>query len=339
MSSALERRVGWLLPWLLVGTVVVLLAAAVVLLGRSTHTTAGAPIAVPAEGTGAPVIEMQVFVVQIDESLGTAQLLVTPRELVAGDPVTSTDHGTWRTVHPIFLTFDAAVAQDSASPREDGVFLPGRFYPPISVTARISRDPSWADNRSTLAYPFDRYAFELGSLGLYGPPDAAELTQEWEALTTIPRLMGSGDPGFDVVAEPSGDMPNSLRFTAMRTPGDIVYALAIMALILASAWLTAFMTRTIARRPRPGANPVRPPTMQGLVWAAAVTFTMIQIRDNYPSEPPIGIAADYVVLMPSLAATLVASYLVLKAWADRPDYDSTGSPIQPEQTVSADEPL
>ena len=54
-------------------------------------------------------------------------------------------------------------------------------------------------------------------------------------------------------------------------------------------------------------------------------FTAIQIRDNYPGSPPIGIAADFAVVVPALVGSVAVAAVLLHEWLNRQDFDTTGS--------------
>jgi hypothetical protein len=64
----------------------------------------------------------------------------------------------------------------------------------------------------------------------------------------------------------------------------------------------------------------RPPTLSALIWSAALTFSLISLRDLFPGKPPIGIFIDKVVYFPSLLITLVCSLWMLIIWTRREDY-------------------
>lgn len=324
-----DDRLGRSLVWLLLGAVSLLLVATVAALGRPSSDDAARTPAVDT-GRQTPAFVLDVFVERIDESLGTALLSVTPRQLNASSGEGVPTPGSWQTTNPVIFSFNGSVENSWYSIDAEPVFLPGRVYQPFTVTARLVHGVDTGD-RSVLSYPFDSYTFELAAGGLYGPVGSQEPGPGWAPLAVVPRLVGSGDAEFRATAEPPGSWPSTLAFTASRTPGQIVYALAIMVVILASAALIAYMTRRISRSGSKASVPVRPATMQGLVWAAALTFTMVQIRDNYPSDPPIGIAADYVVLLPALAITLTASFVVLRTWVNRSDYESSGHPLASDE--------
>jgi hypothetical protein len=64
----------------------------------------------------------------------------------------------------------------------------------------------------------------------------------------------------------------------------------------------------------------RPPSMQVLVWAAANSLGLIQIRDLLPGKPRIGIAFDIYVYFPALTGTLISTVALFVLWTRREDW-------------------
>ena len=65
----------------------------------------------------------------------------------------------------------------------------------------------------------------------------------------------------------------------------------------------------------------RPPTVSALVWAAALTFSLIQLRNLMPDSPPVGTTLDVVFYFPALLITIGGSVWILYYWIRRPDYE------------------
>ena len=64
----------------------------------------------------------------------------------------------------------------------------------------------------------------------------------------------------------------------------------------------------------------RPPTLSALTWGAALTFSMIGLRELFPGSPPLGILIDKIVYFPALLITLICSLSILIMWSYREDY-------------------
>ena len=67
-------------------------------------------------------------------------------------------------------------------------------------------------------------------------------------------------------------------------------------------------------------NRRRPPNMQALVWSAATTLGIVQLRQLYPNSPRIGISLDFIIFFPSLIATLLSSVVLTIMWVTRDDF-------------------
>lgn len=67
-------------------------------------------------------------------------------------------------------------------------------------------------------------------------------------------------------------------------------------------------------------NRQRPPTMQALVWSAATTLGIVQLRQLYPNNPRLGIILDFIIFFPSLIASLFSTILFTIMWVTRDDY-------------------
>ena len=67
-------------------------------------------------------------------------------------------------------------------------------------------------------------------------------------------------------------------------------------------------------------NRRRPPNMQALVWSAATTLGIVQLRQLYPNNPRIGISLDFIIFFPSLIASLLSSVVLTIMWVTRDDF-------------------
>jgi hypothetical protein len=106
---------------------------------------------------------------------------------------------------------------------------------------------------------------------------------------------------------------SSSIFTAQRSDSTKLLTFIILILMftaLASVTTMAFMVS--AGR--------RPPTLSALTWSAALTFSLISLRDLFPGKPPIGILIDKLIYFPALLITLICSLWILIIWTRREDY-------------------
>ena len=185
-------------------------------------------------------------------------------------------------------------------------------------------------------YPFDEY-----SLTLY--TEVSEVVEGEEgieiiALPTFEDSYTTAVPGYQVKLKKeheesffSGDIREAnfplvekaieQRVNGMAMTTAIIsrnFAVKIIAIIVAIfcliiAFSLCFMTLQIVQRDRP-------PSMQVLVWAAANSLGLIQVRDLLPGKPRIGIMFDVVVYFPALTATLLATVALFLLWAYRDDW-------------------
>ena len=92
---------------------------------------------------------------------------------------------------------------------------------------------------------------------------------------------------------------------------SVMVLLMLMLIALASA---VAITRSIYRQKRP-------PSMNLLVWLATILFAILQVRDNFPGSPPLGILIDYLVFFPVIGSLLVVGITNTHMWTNRPDWD------------------
>jgi hypothetical protein len=48
----------------------------------------------------------------------------------------------------------------------------------------------------------------------------------------------------------------------------------------------------------------RPPSLSALAWLATYLFALIQVRAEFPGEPPIGLAIDRFLTFPAIAVVM-----------------------------------
>ena len=182
-------------------------------------------------------------------------------------------------------------------------------------------------------YPFDEYSFVLYAQAGAGleDPSASPLPIFEDTYTTA-------IPGFQLILSkeneesffnPDGrgvDFPLVESAIEQRVSGLAMttaivkrnFAVKIIAMLVAIfcfiiALSLFYMTLQIMKRDRP-------PSMQVLVWAAANSLGLIQIRDLLPGKPRIGIAFDIYVYFPALTGTLISTVALFVLWTRREDW-------------------
>jgi hypothetical protein len=184
-------------------------------------------------------------------------------------------------------------------------------------------------------YPFDRYLFSLpifnvasrtGGAGtetvvddtyvsvpmrVYN--DTSELNT-WDVVV-YPISTNYRDEFQNIDAVSSGMNQGSVEFLidAKRDRYTILLVLIVCLLMVASMMSVILMGISVSLR-------YRPPTVQALVWAAALTFSLIQLRTLMPGAPPVGTTLDILFYFPALLMTIGGSIWILWHWMRRADY-------------------
>ena len=294
------------------------------------------------------ILGLQIPLRDVDEEQSFATVTVLP--IVYGDYFGFPMNNGWYPLFPINLQIDSALPQG-----DDGSnsFLfeneyQGGFDAVLDLAPGSPRDRS-----TTRWFPFDEYHFTFPVGGMYAFP----CTEEWENIECTPELIAeyrlqdptvgedgwadlplfmhpylssadtfvasmrpmafSDDWGSEFSAAQIGEQATngftSMGISVRRDATIKLAALAVALLMLATAFSVVVMAIMVASRHRP-------PTIQALVWAAALTFALLQMRNLYPSNPPLGIWLDYVVYFPALIVTMISALWILLMWARRADY-------------------
>lgn len=74
----------------------------------------------------------------------------------------------------------------------------------------------------------------------------------------------------------------------------------------------------------------RPPSMNLLLWIATVLFAILQVRTNFPGNPPIGILLDFAIVFPVLGLLLILGIVNTVYWLRRTDWDYENEPTMEE---------
>ena len=65
----------------------------------------------------------------------------------------------------------------------------------------------------------------------------------------------------------------------------------------------------------------RPPSIVGLSWLATFLFALLEVRRNYPGDPPIGVRLDGLVTFPVVALLMSLKVVNGVLWLRREDWD------------------
>lgn len=172
---------------------------------------------------------------------------------------------------------------------------------------------------SLISYPFDRYTGEF-SMILQSTESGATLPL-W--LTASPSDVSGYSISMEKVSqlEDIGDVVSAnslgygrLKFDIERSSGDIFQVLLLLFVLIVGAASGALTTLFIVLGHRP-------PSLSILAWLATYLFSLIQVRNQFPGNPPLGLTLDRYFTFPVIALVMV--FIVINAWVwlRRDDWD------------------
>ncbi|MEI7560953.1 MAG: DUF4436 family protein [Actinomycetes bacterium] len=229
---------------------------------------------------------------------------------------------------------DISIHVDSVlgnSPNNDNLYIFKKDIPNGGFDVSVDQAPG-SSVSNVSGYPFDKYQFEVPISATYFDDKGAgndlnvfpqDYTKEIDTFKVkmehvlwadSTKVVSKNDKESikSAVEEFSQGISSSI-FSAQRSDSTKLLTFIILILMLtalASVTTMAFMVS--AGR--------RPPTLSALIWSAALTFSLISLRDLFPGKPPIGILIDKVIYFPALLITLVCSLWILIIWTRREDY-------------------
>jgi hypothetical protein len=271
---------------------------------------------------------MGIFV-QITEILplkgeATARILPWPNDEYFGFRYRSG----WMPQKDISIHVDSVLG---SSPTDDNLY---RFEKDIPVGGfDVALDQAPGSSTSNISgYPFYKYKFEVPISATYlnEENDVKDLnifpqdyTKEIDTFKVRMNHVLWTDSEKIIAADNKQDLAllldelkqgiSSSVFSVQRN--DSTKLLTFIILILMLTALTS--VTTMAFMVSAGR---RPPTLSALIWSAALTFSLISLRDLFPGNPPIGILIDRIIYFPALLITLVCSLWILLIWTRREDY-------------------
>jgi hypothetical protein len=66
----------------------------------------------------------------------------------------------------------------------------------------------------------------------------------------------------------------------------------------------------------------RPPSISALAWLATYLFALIQVRAEFPGNPPVGVNNDRFFTFPVIAIIMALIVVTAISWLRREDWDS-----------------
>ena len=269
-------------------------------------------------------IFVQITEIQPLKGEATARILPWPNDEYFGFRYRSG----WMPQKDISIHVDSVLG---SSPTDDNLYKFDKDIPVGGFDVAVDQAPG-STTSNISGYPFDTYKFEVPISATYvnESDDIKDLnifpqdyTKEIDTFkvkmdhvlwTDSEKIIKAGDKqALNLLIEEFKQGISSSVFTAQRN--DSTKLLTFIILILMLTALTS--VTTMAFMVSAGR---RPPTLSALIWSAALTFSLISLRDLFPGNPPIGILIDKIIYFPALLITLVCSLWILLIWTRREDY-------------------
>ena len=269
-------------------------------------------------------IFVQITEIQPLKGEATARILPWPNDEYFGFRYRSG----WMPQKDISIHVDSVLG---SSPNDDNLYKFDKDIPVGGFDVAVDQAPG-STTSNISGYPFDTYKFEVPISATYVDEsnDIKDLnifpqdyTKEIDTFkvkmnhvlwTDSEKIIEAGDKeALNLLIEEFKQGISSSVFTVQRNDSTKLLTFIILILMLtalASVTTMAFMVS--AGR--------RPPTLSALIWSAALTFSLISLRDLFPGNPPIGIIIDKIIYFPALLITLVCSLWILLIWTRREDY-------------------
>ena len=269
-------------------------------------------------------IFVQITEIQPLKGEATARILPWPNDEYFGFRYRSG----WMPQKDISIHVDSVLG---SSPTDDNLYKFDKDIPVGGFDVAVDQAPG-STTSNISGYPFDTYKYEVPISATYVDEsnDIKDLnifpqdyTKEIDTFkvkmnhvlwTDSEKIIEAGDKeALNLLIEEFKQGISSSVFTVQRNDSTKLLTFIILILMLtalASVTTMAFMVS--AGR--------RPPTLSALIWSAALTFSLISLRDLFPGNPPIGILIDKIIYFPALLITLVCSLWILLIWTRREDY-------------------
>jgi Domain of unknown function (DUF4436) len=128
----------------------------------------------------------------------------------------------------------------------------------------------------------------------------------------VTRVEMEGDAASPIQHNPHGRFSYALG--AQRDPA-VRFQVALLVFTVVVGGLAAlFMTILIVCRRRP-------PSLGALGWLATFLFALLEVRRNFPGDPPVGVRLDALVTFPVIALIMMQIVVVAVSWRRRVDWD------------------
>ncbi len=174
-------------------------------------------------------------------------------------------------------------------------------------------------NGTAANYPFDAYRGQWSVL--LQSSETGETLPLW--LTAAKAEVAGFDVAMNKVDQPE-DMGETisantvgfgqLNFSIKRSSSDIFQVILLLFVLLIGAASAAITTWAVI-------NKNRPPSLGILAWLATYLFSLIQVRNQLPGNPAIGLHLDRFFTFPAIAMVLIFILMNAIGWLRRDDWD------------------
>ena len=167
-------------------------------------------------------------------------------------------------------------------------------------------------------YPFDVYQ---GTWAIFIEDDATG-----EARPISLSISSNTVTGFNVTYKSASenaivgtrsvdlDGTSKVSYEVSRSETQKLMAFLLIIITVTGVISSALVTISVRRG-------IRPPSLTVLAWLATFLFALMQIRAEYPGNPPLGIFLDSIVTFPAIALLLFMIVMNAFAWLSRDDWD------------------
>jgi hypothetical protein len=167
-------------------------------------------------------------------------------------------------------------------------------------------------------YPFDTYKGTWSVIvedDATGEPKPMSLSVSSNAINGFNLTYESASENA-VVSTRAVDLDGTskIAYTIERSETQKLMAFLLILITATGVFSSALVTVAVYRR-------IRPPSLAGLAWLATFLFALMQIRAEYPGNPPLGVMLDSIVTFPAIALLLLMIVLNAFAWLSRHDWD------------------
>jgi hypothetical protein len=188
-----------------------------------------------------------------------------------------------------------------------------------NATIGINSRSKMSTKNSLFYYPFDFYTGEI----------TLQAT-DFQSKSPIPSTITVGQQSlsgwilkFSQSGSPDPESKNKIIYGDglakvswdLKRANVIFIAISLLIFLMIIALVSGYtITSSIS-------NGDRPPSMNLLLWLATILFAIIQVRGNFPGNPPLGILIDYIIVFPVLSMLLLLGIANTFFWLARPDWD------------------